>query len=1277
MQGDNNNQRESTSELRKESTSELRKESTSELRRKPWEAGKGVAIPEELKAGFSLFDGARRWYIDVVSLKGELAVKIASKSSNQRSYVRIPLCEVESVRSNFLQLTKLGTPGKTKFSHNKRIEVGIFEEDGKPLWRFVEKRGTTTVGTVDIPKSAGAGKGWKWIDESLSKIHGRTSESDARAVPHQKIRPFSHTQTNMYTYWEALLTDRQRIATKEPPISVGLIQGRPTVTVRPKITHPWIEELSKCLIVRLTAKNFNGRELAKTMKGSWRLVEQPSLSFLNPNTWLVNLASKEEQRRILALQEQLADELIQEIIEWSPSFHAIDPSTWVSIKGIPLHLWREEIFRAIGNLAGDVKEIDIDAMQGVRLDCARVKIQAFPTFAGRMSVTLKVGEFQYMALLEDEHKQRKDPRVEGKKKGRSRVKEKKRTRRKISRIWRKKEASSAGVFAPVPTAHATVGEGEDDRRQLAIVLPTQIGEGAKAESTISPNQEVPINEDGKRRVSERGDVTIPDCFTGTQEKEETARKGSEPKNVGLDERHEIKHVKANGNKEVESHEGPISNTGAEPTIEGEAQADEEDYDNLPPKSVSDKTDGPPSTSRPLPASELRQSKNECENPKSVMTVSCAHARNHANRILRNPRAMYRSSPMKTHSVSVPLPSSNIKEVEEEDEDEKRRIYNNWLKEYQEKAMWGYNEKMEMDQMKIAECLNQVKALEKAKNRSAEPALGGGQYTWSNKRSSPILAKLDRFLVTKGWLDLHKNVSGRVLPRLTSDHNPIMLETEPDSWGALPFRFEDGWLLEDSFKEKLKTWWEDCVAHGSACLRFSKKLKSLKYKIRAWAKERNIDFDKEKAELLDKIQVFDRIEELNGSLSIPKGIERDLLTKAYEDKVTQERIYWKQRARFKWVKEGDGNTKFFHAIASAHKRRNRISSLTIDGVEISSKQQIIKEFTDFYSDLYDDRNIVRPFPSGLPLKSLPPTARELLEKPFTMEEIEEGIRSLPSDKAPGPDGFTAEFYKQGWNFLKEDIINMFTEFYEEGLTANSMGASLIALVPKKEGACCPKEFRPISLLCSHYKLITRVLASRLRTVLHEVISDNQSAFLRGRQILDSPLMLHELLHHYKKRGKQGTILKLDFEKAFDIVHWPFLEYLMTQMNFPPRWRKWILSCVSLARYSILINGTMQGYFKGTRGLRQGDPISPLLFNIVGEALCALFKKAQEEGWTSGMEVGSIKIPILQFADDTLILCDGMNENLLHSKALLSLYEIMSGQNINWAKYGIMGINCEEA
>ncbi|KAG9447964.1 hypothetical protein H6P81_014092 [Aristolochia fimbriata] len=291
----------------------------------------------------------------------------------------------------------------------------------------------------------------------------------------------------------------------------------------------------------------------------------------------------------------------------------------------------------------------------------------------------------------------------------------------------------------------------------------------------------------------------------------------------------------------------------------------------------------------------------------------------------------------------------------------------------------------------------------------------------------------------------------------------------------------------------------------------------------------------------------------------------------------------------------------------------------------------------------------------------------------MEEIEEGVKGMASDKAPGSDGFTAEFYKQGWEFLKEDILNMFTEFYEQGLTAESMGASFIALIPKKEGACCLKDFRPISLLSSHYKLITRVLTSRLRTVLHEVISSNQSAFLKGRQIIDSPLMIHELLHHYKKRGLKGMILKLDFEKPFDKVSWAFLNWMMLQMNFLSRWCEWIASCISSARYSIIINGSVHDYFKGSRGLRQGDPISPLLFDIVGEALCALFQKGQEKGWITDMGIRDIRIPILQFPDDTLLLCDGIDEGLLHSKALLSSYEMMSGQNINWEKSGLFGVN----
>ncbi|KAG9449628.1 hypothetical protein H6P81_009593 [Aristolochia fimbriata] len=346
---------------------------------------------------------------------------------------------------------------------------------------------------------------------------------------------------------------------------------------------------------------------------------------------------------------------------------------------------------------------------------------------------------------------------------------------------------------------------------------------------------------------------------------------------------------------------------------------------------------------------------------------------------------------------------------------------------------------------------------------------------------------------------------------------------------------------------------------------------------------------------------------------------------------------------------------------------------IEGTIVSHQSPVM-----FYSDLYKDDGFARPFPRNLSFKQLSEHSVAPLIEPFSEEEIETAVKGLPTDRAPGPDGFTASFYKTCWDFLKEDVLLLFQEFHNEGLKAKSMGASLIALVPKKEGAAQPSDFRPISLISSHYKLISRVLTTRLRRVMSEIISPNQSAFIKGRQILDFALVIHELLHYYRKERKQGTILKIDLEKAFDKVNWAFLDDVMVRMGFPTKWRTWIQGCISSPKFSILINGTPKGYFTSSRGLRQGDPISPLLFNMVSEVLCVLLYKCQEEESFSGFNIrNQLKVPILQFADDTLILCDGVGERMIDVKAILYIFEMISGQKINWEKSGVMGVNraCE--
>ncbi|GJV49742.1 RNA-directed DNA polymerase, eukaryota [Tanacetum coccineum] len=219
----------------------------------------------------------------------------------------------------------------------------------------------------------------------------------------------------------------------------------------------------------------------------------------------------------------------------------------------------------------------------------------------------------------------------------------------------------------------------------------------------------------------------------------------------------------------------------------------------------------------------------------------------------------------------------------------------------------------------------------------------------------------------------------------------------------------------------------------------------------------------------------------------------------------------------------------------------------------------------------------------------------------------------------------------------------------------------------------KDYRPISLIGSLYKIITKLLANHLVTVIDGLVNEVQSAFIANRQILDGPFILNEIIHWCKAKKKQTLIFKVDFEKAFDSVRWDFLDDVLKNLGFGSRWRDWIQSCLNSSKGSILVNGSPTSEFQYFKGLKQGDPLSPFLFILVMESLHLSFQKVVNAGLYKCVVLdNSLQISHLFFADDVVFIGQWCDSNISTIIRVLDCFFQASSMRINLHKSKIMGI-----
>ncbi|XP_014755959.1 uncharacterized protein LOC104584065 [Brachypodium distachyon] len=483
------------------------------------------------------------------------------------------------------------------------------------------------------------------------------------------------------------------------------------------------------------------------------------------------------------------------------------------------------------------------------------------------------------------------------------------------------------------------------------------------------------------------------------------------------------------------------------------------------------------------------------------------------------------------------------------------------------------------------------------------------------------------------------------------------------------RFEAKWLAEDAVDMIVQNAWDGAATSGVDSSLMQKTTK-VHEALHAW--------DRRELKAPRK-RIYALKEELEESRRGPItddsiADQKEMLLKI-ELLLEQDEIYWTQRGRVNCLRHGDSNSNFFHNFASARKKKNTIKYLIDEaGVKCEDPAGMSTLIKFYFEGLFLSK-VLEPDEEVLGKVKRKVTRdmnRSLLE-PFTEEDVKKALFQIGDFKAPGPDGLHAVFYKRYWSLLGDDLVKEVLEAVNSGVIPDGWNGTMLVLIPKVDDPKRVSRFRPISLCNVVYKVISKMLANRLKVILPDIIDEHQSAFVPERLFTDNILLAYECVHSIKKKkGKKGLCaVKLDMHKAYDRVEWCFLEKMMLRLGFDPRWVKLIMACVSSVRYRVKLNSNVIEGFTPTRGIRQGDPLSPYLFLLCAEGLSSLLNHAETSGDLVGVRVcrDAHMVSHVLFADDSLILMEADMHSASSLKRILDSYCASSGQLASDAKSSI--------
>ena len=394
------------------------------------------------------------------------------------------------------------------------------------------------------------------------------------------------------------------------------------------------------------------------------------------------------------------------------------------------------------------------------------------------------------------------------------------------------------------------------------------------------------------------------------------------------------------------------------------------------------------------------------------------------------------------------------------------------------------------------------------------------------------------------------------------------------------------------------------------------------------------------ELEQRVQTKEE-EVINSNYNRNIQAERDELINDLQNLVTENNKGAQIRSRAKWIEQGEKSTKFFFNLEKQNIAKNTIKKLKKEDRSLThTDAEVIEEGFNFYENLYKKENITDQEinnylrESNHP-KALSEDASNRLEGKITIQECETALKSMKSNKSPGSDGIPAEFYQTFWTNIHPILIESLNSAYEIGELCASQKRSILSLIFKKNDKQMLKNWRPISLLNTDYKILVHVLANRLKTVIELLIHTDQNGYIKGRNIAYNIRLIQDVIHHFENDNIEGAVVFLDFEKAFDTVNHNFLHATLEKFNFGNSFIKWVKTIYNKAEACLSNNGWTSKPFEIQRGIRQGCPLSALLFLLVVEILGNQIRKNTDDGLEIRLKNCKKYIQVSQLADDTTV------------------------------------------